>query len=205
MASTAAVGRYVAVSLFKKQALFFGLVSVAEDTQQVEEEVDEVEVEVEGADGGEAADRVSGCSHGHCLNLLCVPGGEADEDEHAGVGDDPHHRLALDEEVDEGGDDDAEQGHEEYRAHAREVVRSEIAVDAHGGEGAGGYEECRCYRLVGVGEEYRRQGQAVDGSEDIEEQRGHGVAEFIDSGCDGDDNADLGNEQAPHEPRVVIH
>ena len=58
---------------------------------------------------------------------------------------------------------------------------------------------------MGIGEEYRRQRQAVDSGEDIEEQRSHGAAEFIDGGCDGDDYADFGDKEPPHQPRVVIH
>lgn len=55
----------------------------AEEAEEVDEEVDEVEVEGEGAPGGEGAvgdAHVHGC---HLLDFLGVPGGEADEDKHA--------------------------------------------------------------------------------------------------------------------------
>ena len=65
-----------------------GLVAVAEEAEEVDEEVDEVEVEGEGAPGGEGA---VGDAHIHCchaFDLLGVPGGESDEEEHTDAGDD---------------------------------------------------------------------------------------------------------------------
>lgn len=60
------------------------LVAVAaEDAEQEEEQVDEVEIERERAYGGELAHGSFGGDHCEALYLLGVPGGKSDEYEHA--------------------------------------------------------------------------------------------------------------------------
>lgn len=58
-----------------------GLVAISEEAEQVEEQVDKVEVERQGADGGEAA-RSYLVGGGHALYPLGIPGGKADENQH---------------------------------------------------------------------------------------------------------------------------
>src|SRR4051794_16705492 len=58
--------------------------TVAEELQQEGEQVDEVEVELQGAhDGLAACDHIVVTREIHLLDALCVPGGEAGKDQHA--------------------------------------------------------------------------------------------------------------------------
>ena len=90
-----------------------GLVSVAEYAKQIEEKVDKVEIEVERTDGGKFAGRSGVHLNGHSFDLLCVKGCEADENQYADISDDPHHGLAVKEDVDNRSDNQADQSHEQ--------------------------------------------------------------------------------------------
>lgn len=83
----------------------------AEEAEEVDKEVDEVEVEGEGAPGGEGAVGETHVHGGHLLYFLGVPGGEADENQHSESGDDPFECAVGPEDVDQAADDEAEEGH----------------------------------------------------------------------------------------------
>ena len=118
------------------------LLAVAEEAEQVEEQVDEIEVERQRADGGELA-CLRAVGHGcHLLDFLCVPCGEADEYHHACEADNPLHRRAFHEDVDNGADYKPDECHEQECAHARQVALGDIAVNRHGAEHGGGDDKC---------------------------------------------------------------
>ena len=77
----------------------------------------------------------------HLLDLLRVVGGEAGEDQHADDRDREAERRRAEEDVDDRGDDDADQAHEQERAHAGQVALGRVAPEAHRAEGRGGDEE----------------------------------------------------------------
>ena len=130
------------------------LIAVTEDTEEVEEEVDEVEVECEGTDCGELANSFRCSRHSSEFNLLGIPCGKADEDEYTGDRYDPVERAAVQEDVDYRRDDEAKEGHDKVGANAREVVGCEIAVDTHRAEGTCGDEEGLGDYAWAIGKEY---------------------------------------------------
>ena len=83
------------------------LIAVAEDAEQVEEQVDEVEVKCQSTDSGKFAHIALACFHCHLLNLLHVPCGETDKDYHTCCTDTPSQSRTCKEDVhhrhDEGG------------------------------------------------------------------------------------------------------
>ena len=117
-------------------------VAVAEDAEQVDEKVDEVEVEVEGAEGGKAAVGHCRVGHRHALDGLGVPGGDTDEEHHAGDADDPVKGRVGPEDVDHHQNDEAEESHVEVCADFCKVTVCEITVNAHGTEHTGRDQEC---------------------------------------------------------------
>lgn len=73
--------RVLPVFIFYTRGLVAG---GAEEAEEVDEEVDEVEVEGEGADSGEFAVAFVGCYRCHLFDFLSVPCGEAEEYQYAG-------------------------------------------------------------------------------------------------------------------------
>src|SRR5690349_13648403 len=85
------------------------LVAAAEELEQLEEEVDEVEVEGERPDDRQGLDRAVAAVRVDLAELLGVVGGEAAEDDHAAAGGDELERAALHEDVHHHGDDHPEE------------------------------------------------------------------------------------------------
>ena len=83
-------------------------VSVAEETQEIEEEVDEIEIEAEGSQSGKAAVGHSRVGFCHLLDLLGVPGCDADEDKHSETAHDPVECGVCPEDIDHTEYDEAE-------------------------------------------------------------------------------------------------
>src|SRR2546428_8233419 len=86
--------------------------SVAENPQQEQEKIDEVEVERQRSDHRD----VFLLRAGHCgqlLQFLIVPGGEAEEDEDADDEDDERQCARANKDVHDTADDKADQSHEE--------------------------------------------------------------------------------------------
>ena len=113
-------------------------VAVAEEAEEVDEEVDEIEVEGEGAEGGKASVGHTGIGLGHLTYLLGVPGGEADEEHYTDDAHDPVEGGAMGEDVDYQQYQQSEEAHVEDRTHACQGAVGEITVDAHGAEHSGG-------------------------------------------------------------------
>ena len=99
------------------------LFTVPHNPQQHQEQVDEIEIEGEGAYDGAFAHHAGleagGLGQGHVFQPLGVIDGQADEKEDPDVADDHRHAGALKKEVDHRGDDDADQTHEQEAAEAR--------------------------------------------------------------------------------------
>src|SRR6516165_12071523 len=88
------------------------LAAIAEQPQQHQEQVDEVEIESERAHYGlAAADRAVVHRIVHFLDRLSVIGGEPGEHEHTDDRDRPREPTRMQENVDQAGDDDADQAH----------------------------------------------------------------------------------------------
>lgn len=159
----------------------------AEEAEEVDEEVDEVEVEGEGAPCGDVLRGDAGVGGCELLDFLGIPCGEADEDEHTGAGDNPVKGGVGPEDVDNNHDEQAEKRHVEERTDLGEVACGEISVDAHGPEGAGADKEC----LEKGGErEFQaenRQRKAVDYRKEIKQSCGHGRSELVEA-CRNDEH-----------------
>lgn len=103
--------------------LFLCLVAaVAEETKQIKEQVDKVEIQAQSADSGELANRFHGCHLRHSLDLLGVPCGKADKYQHTCAGNNPVHSGAAKEYIDYRTNYQADKRHEEYRAPAGEIL-----------------------------------------------------------------------------------
>ena len=120
-----------------------GLISSSKQSQEIKEEVDEVEIEREGS---EHSNLVCGfvffCTIKHGLNLLAIVGCESDEDDDTDYGDDEiHHRIA-DEDIDNACDDDAYETHEADVAYLGEIALGDAAIECHGAKCACSHKEC---------------------------------------------------------------
>ena len=185
----------------------FPLVAVAaEQAQQHQEQVDEVQIQFQGAQQGTAAHGrgvVHRGVHAEDAQLLGIIGGKAGEDQHADAADDEVHHAAGQEDVDDGRDDDAEQAHDQEVAHAGQVTPGHRAVHRHGQEGARGRQEGIGDGADGIDHEDAGQGQAGQGRIGDEHRRGRGGRHFVDSGAQGDDQTELGHDEGDHDRHVA--
>lgn len=121
------------------------LSSPAENPQEEEEEVDEIQVQLQGTEDGKA----HVIRLGQAVSVLVAPafddlgvvGGQADKHGHADVGNNPVQDLAAQEEVYQGGDDNPPQPHDQIVTDAGEVSPGGHGVQAHTGEGSRGDEK----------------------------------------------------------------
>ena len=121
---------------------FQSVAAGAEEAEKIEEEVNEIEVEIEGTECGQTSVGHRGVGHGHAFDCLGIPGGDSDEDCDAEEGNNPVERGIGPEDVDYHEDNQSEQGHIEERSDARKVACGKVSVDAHGAEHSGTYQEC---------------------------------------------------------------
>lgn len=91
------------------------LALLAKDSQQIKEEVDEVEVEREGAHERHLLRCLAHVGlHGeHLLDLLRVPSGEAHENHYASIAQHEVEHAVVEKQVDHRGKDEADERHEE--------------------------------------------------------------------------------------------
>src|SRR4029079_11504428 len=100
-----------------QQTLLPRSATVAEEPKQHEEEVDEVQIEPQRAHHRLAAGDGAVVHRAvHLLDVLRVVGGEPDKDEHADDRDDPAEPARMQEDIDQAGDDGADQAHEQERS-----------------------------------------------------------------------------------------
>src|SRR5579872_6645251 len=122
-----------------------GLVALTKQLQQQGEEVDEVQIERQCADNGGSLRHVA-AGAGIAVDIIVlqplgIPGREAGEYQHA---DDRHEELQRrtgEEQIDQARDDDAEQAHQQERAHTGEVTSRGVAIQAQRTEGCRRNEE----------------------------------------------------------------
>src|SRR5712691_748529 len=129
-------------------ATFCRLAPPAEEAQERDEEVHEVEVERERAVERETV--VAGRREG--ADALRVVGGEAAEHEDPHAARHENHRVRAQEDVHHGSEYDPDEADEEEMAPAGEVALGERPVGAHRRERASGDEEGGGERLAGEGE-----------------------------------------------------
>ncbi len=167
------------------------LFSVPENAEHVDEEIDEIEVEGEGADDGDFLAVIGGaCVVGKCdfANSGRIVGGEADENQDAHVGEQELEHRVFKKEIDKRRDDDAEESHEAEVSHAGEIRLRHVSVRTHNGKRAG-----------------RRQKNAGDAGECVENEYG-GKREPIQYGIGKEHgrrrfqrHAGHGGGEMPHE------
>ena len=179
------------------------LLAVAEEAEQVEEQVDEIEVERQRAYGGELAGLRAVGHGGHLLDFLRVPCGEADEYHHACEADNPLHRRAFHENVDNGADNEAYQCHEQECANARQVALGHVAVNRHGAEHGSGDDKCGEYRTCCVCGKDCRQHHAVEYGVDVENERGNRRAELVQRPGEDKHENHFGYDQPEVEARIA--
>ena len=119
------------------------LVAVAEQTQQEEEEVDEVEVERKGSPHGEFGAIFGADLHttSDPFQFLYIIGGQSGEYQYTEYADDVIHRAAVQEPVHHHGDDQTDQCHEEQRTELGKVLFGGPTGNGHYREHACGNEE----------------------------------------------------------------
>ena len=69
--------------MVRKSHCVAGLIAVAEESQQIQEQVDEIQIQIQRAQCGQTARRCGRHLLRHTLDLLSVPGCQAHKDEHA--------------------------------------------------------------------------------------------------------------------------
>ena len=177
----------------------------SEETEQIEKQVDKVKIEAQRADSGEVTGHAWGRVLCHLLDFLCVPCGEAYEDKHSGTWDNPSESVAVGEDVDHRGDDEAYERVKQEVAPLGEILCGEVAIDAHGSECAGADKEGLGYWCGCIYYKYGCECQTVERGKHIEEQCSRGRWHLADTGREGEHNHELGDEETPVEPWVGGH
>ena len=173
---------------------------LAEDPQQEEEEVDEVQVEGEGAhDRGPPLGLARQPLLVDLLELLHVVRGERGEDQHARVRRDPIERLVRPEDVHDRRQDQADQRHEGDRADLGEVDVGDRAPDCERPEHPGRDQEGREDRLRRVELEEEGEGDADRRRVEQEEERRHPDRDPWQEEDEGQDQGQLGNHHPGHD------
>ncbi len=175
---------------------------VAEEAEQVEEQVDKVKVERQCAYGGELACLRAVGESGHLLYLLRIPCRKADENDNTGKTYYPLHGTTLQEDIDNGTDDKSYQCHNQEVAHTRQVALGNIPVNSHCAEHGCRDDKCGEYRRMGVLQQYHRKHHTVKYGICVKQQSCSHGAELLQSPGKHHHKHNLGNKQAEVEPRV---
>lgn len=104
--------------------MFFLFLVASENTQQVEKEVDEVEIQCQGSDESQLLSTLAHIvlSLEHHLDLLAVPGCQTHEDGYTRIAQDVFKSGTLQEHIDYGGDNQTNQRHKENLAERGEIL-----------------------------------------------------------------------------------
>src|SRR6185369_15228420 len=125
--------------------------AVAEQTQEEQEHVDEVEIQRQRAENDRLARKIATLDLViHQLQLLRIPRGETSEDQHAKDADREVQTARLEEKVDDRGQDDPDQAHRHEGAHPRKIALRGVADEAEPRERAGRGEEGLGNRAPGI-------------------------------------------------------
>ena len=120
------------------------LTTASENTQEVEEKVDEIQVQREATEQRDAEPRLAvgiAYLHQHVFDLLGVVGRQSSEDNHAGVVANRHQGVVLEEKIDQRGDDQSDECHIKDAADHRQIALDEQTDESHRAEHAGSDKE----------------------------------------------------------------
>ena len=181
------------------------VVAVAEEAQQEQEHVDEVQIQRERTEQGAAADGkavVHGRAFTHHAELLGVERGEAGEDDDAEHADGEVHGGVAEEGVHEAGQQDAPQAHHEEAPHAGEVTLGHHAEYAHAAEHACGDDEGLSHGSAGIDQKHRAEEHAHESGVQQEQARGRTGGENVHSCRNVHGQTDDGHHEKNHENGV---
>lgn len=145
------------------------ITACAEEAEEIDEEVDKVEIERQGADSGDFIDFFDWSILCHTFDFLGVPCSDTDENQHADAWYYPFECAALHKQIDDDADDESEECHIKICANLREVAVGKVTIDAHRTKNACRNQEGLEDWGLGVNGENQREGDAVEDGEKIEE------------------------------------
>ena len=191
---------------------------VAQEAQQVQKQVDEVQIELEGGEDGGLGQHVGG---GGVVvvegaDLLGVIGGVGQEDHHAdGAGHPVKGLQAGDEQHEYIGQDEENKPAQQDIAHPGQVDAGKVAEEGHAAEveGGGGKDQHQAGQLKD--DEIEGKGDPRQGGVEEEKGGGHGGSDLMEGGGHADGHRQLGDEEdqveggdigdgviEEHQPRV---
>lgn len=172
------------------------LFPVSEKAEQVKEQVDKIEIEGEGPQQRHFLSLFGLLLAGQQLfDFLGVVCRQPYENEYAGIGGNPVEGVVGPEEVNDRGQNQADEQHEKQVAERGQVFVGEIAVQTHQPEGAGRREEGHGNGAFGKNKEDDRQGESVDERIEHEQSGGGGKRNFIYAGRNEKYEGQFGNNQ----------
>ena len=182
------------------------LLPTAEDAEEIDEEVDEVEVKGEGSEESKLLSALAciGSLEEHLLDLLGIPRSKSNEDEYSDIAQNKGKATTLDKEVDDGGNDESDEGHEENFTHRREVGLGGVAHDSHCRKRTCSDEEHRSNGRRRIGQEDVRQQGTIDDRIEDKHQRGSGQRQLINGGADTENECKLADNETPEEDLVGV-
>ena len=167
----------------------------AEDAKHEQEDVDEVEVQVEGAEDGGLLHRARVDGQVAILDALHVIGGQGGEDDDADDGDQPGQWLAAEEDVEDRGCDQPDQADEQDAGEVRQRALRHRAVDRRPTEDRRRAQEGGDDGRLRVVLDDQAEGQAHRRRVDEEQAQCHDGADAVDAPADGNDERKLCDEQ----------
>ncbi len=141
-----------------------GLPPAAEDAQQHEKQVDEIQVKRQGAHNGSLTVCLGSFRYrgAHVFDLLGIISHQAGENKNPNIGSDPVKGGTIQKQVYQRGDDQANQQHEQQASKPGQVVSGKIPVGAHQRKHAAANKKRRGNRTAGVHQKYNRKRKAVE-------------------------------------------
>lgn len=186
-------------------ALRKSAVAVAEQAQQEQEHVDEVEVQGKRTEQSAAADGkavVHGSAFAHHAELLGIKSSETGEDDHAEHADGEIHGGVAEEHVHKARQQNTPQAHHEEAAHAGKITLGDHAEHAHAAEHACGDNEGLSHGSTGVHQKHRAEEHAHERGIQQEETCGRTRGKHMDSGRDVHGQTDNGHHEQNHHDGV---
>ena len=181
------------------------LTTASENTQEVEEKVDEIQVQREATEQRDAESRLAvGIAHlhQHVFDLLGVVGRQSGEDYHAGVVANRHQGVVLKEPIHHRSNDQSDEGHVKDAANHRQIALDKQANGAHRAEHAGGDEERLRDRTDLEHQKDGREEDAVQQGVDREENTGCGDRKAHDARRNEPHDAQFSTDESPEEELV---
>lgn len=181
------------------------LTTASENTQEVEEKVDEIQVQREATEQRDAESRLAigiAYLHQHVFDLLGVVGCQSGEDNHAGVVANRHQGVVLKEPIHHRCNDQSDEGHVKDAADHRQIALDEQTDESHRAEHAGGDEERLRDRTDFEHQKDGREEDAVQQGVDREENAGRGDRKAHDARRNEPHDAQFSTDESPEEELV---